>query len=150
MALQCRLPPWGKGLGWDCCWGHWWAGQQARTYLQQRLPIAREVTLEVKTTDRYGRSVAEVISEINLSLAMVEDGQAFACRNDLGGCDAKEYLDAEFRASRRRIGVWLVPGGVTRPWNFRLPGPSSCCARGTPISMAMGRPVSRCAECRWP
>jgi endonuclease YncB( thermonuclease family) len=94
-------------------------GQQARTYLQQRLPIAREVTLDVKTTDRYGRTVAEVISEINLSLAMVEDGQAFAYRKYLGGCDAKEYLDAEFRASRRRIGVWLVPGGVTRPWDFR-------------------------------
>ena len=34
-------------------------GQQARRYLQQRLPIGREVTLEVKTTDRYGRTVAE-------------------------------------------------------------------------------------------
>jgi len=36
-------------------------GQQARTYLQQRLPIGREVSLNLKTTDRYGRSVAEVI-----------------------------------------------------------------------------------------
>ena len=35
-------------------------GQQARTYLQQRLPIGREVSLNLKTTDRYGRSVAEV------------------------------------------------------------------------------------------
>jgi len=32
-------------------------GQQARTYLQQRLPIGREVSLNIKTTDRYGRSV---------------------------------------------------------------------------------------------
>ena len=55
-------------------------GQQARRYLQQRLPIGREVSLEVKTTDRYGRTVAEVISEINLNLVMVEDGQAFAYR----------------------------------------------------------------------
>jgi endonuclease YncB( thermonuclease family) len=31
-------------------------GQQARRYLQQRLPIGREVILEVKTTDRYGRT----------------------------------------------------------------------------------------------
>lgn len=29
-------------------------GQQARTYLQQRLPIGREVSLNLKTTDRYG------------------------------------------------------------------------------------------------
>jgi endonuclease YncB( thermonuclease family) len=94
-------------------------GQQARRYLQQRLPIGREVSLEVKTTDRYGRTVAEVISEINLNLAMVEDGQAFAYRQYLGGCDAKEYLGAEFRASRHRYGVWQVPGGITRPWDFR-------------------------------
>jgi endonuclease YncB( thermonuclease family) len=72
-------------------------GQQARSTLQQRLPIGPEVTLEVKT--------AEVISEININLAMVEDGQAFAYRQYLGGCDAKEYLDAEYRASRRRYGV---------------------------------------------
>jgi endonuclease YncB( thermonuclease family) len=90
-------------------------GQQARSYLLQRLPVGREVRLEVKTTDRYGRSVAEVISEININLAMVEDGQAFAYRQYLGGCDAKEYLDAEHRASRRRYGVWQVPGGITRP-----------------------------------
>ncbi|WP_231596388.1 thermonuclease family protein [Synechococcus sp. CBW1108] len=90
-------------------------GQQARGYLQQRLPVGREVRLEVKTTDRYGRSVAEVTSEININLAMVEDGQAFSYRQYLGGCDAKEYLDAEHRASRRRYGVWQVPGGITRP-----------------------------------
>lgn len=94
-------------------------GQQARRYLQQRLPIGREVSLEVKTTDRYGRTVAEVISDINLNLVMVEDGQAFAYRQYLGGCDAKEYLDAEHRASRHRYGVWQVPGGITRPWDFR-------------------------------
>ena len=39
---------------------------------------------------------------------MVEDGQAFAYRQYLSGCNAKEYLDAEYRASRRRYGVWQV------------------------------------------
>ncbi|WP_438983942.1 thermonuclease family protein [Vulcanococcus sp.] len=67
-------------------------GQQARSYLQQRLPIGRAVSLAIKTTDRYGRSVAEVISDTNINLAMVEDGQAFAYRQYLGGCDAREYL----------------------------------------------------------
>lgn len=97
-------------------------GRQARSHLQQRLPIGREVILDVKTTDRYGRTVAEVIeviSDININLAMVEDGQAFAYRQYLDGCDAKEYLDAEFRASRHRYGVWQVEGGITRPWDFR-------------------------------
>ncbi|MBM5809184.1 MAG: nuclease [Cyanobacteria bacterium M_surface_9_m1_291] len=94
-------------------------GRQARSYLQQHLPIGRQVTLAVKTTDRYGRTVAEVISDININLAMVEDGQAFVYRQYLNGCDAKEYLEAEFRASRRRYGVWQVEGGITRPWDFR-------------------------------
>jgi endonuclease YncB( thermonuclease family) len=106
-------------------------GQQARSYLQQRLPVGREVSLDVKTTDRYGRSVAEVISDININLAMVEDGQAFAYRQYLGGCDAKEYLDAEFRASRHRYGVWQVPGGITRPWDFRRGRRSAAIPDGT-------------------
>ncbi|MFM8525289.1 MAG: thermonuclease family protein [Cyanobacteriota bacterium] len=94
-------------------------GQQARRYLQQRLPIGREVALEVQSIDRYGRTVAEVISEINLNLAMVEDGQAFAYRHYLSGCNAKAYLEAEGRAQRHRHGVWQVDGGITRPWDFR-------------------------------
>jgi hypothetical protein len=63
--------------------------------------------------------VAEVISDINVNLVMVEDGQAFAYRRYLSGCNAKEYLDAEYRASRHRYGVWQVDGGITRPWDFR-------------------------------
>ena len=106
-------------------------GQQARSYLQQRLPVGREVRLEVKTTDRYGRSVAEVISDININLALVEDGQAFAYRQYLSGCDAKEYLDAEYRASRRRYGVWQVEGGITRPWDFRRGRRSAVIPDGT-------------------
>jgi endonuclease YncB( thermonuclease family) len=90
-------------------------GQQARSYLQQRLPLGSTVTLEQKTTDRYGRLVAEVINGININLAMVEDGQAFAYRQYLGDCNAREYLDAEYRASRRRYGVWQVEGGIIRP-----------------------------------
>jgi len=106
-------------------------GQQTRNYLQQRLPIGREVVLEVKTTDRYGRTVAEVFSGVNINLALVEDGQAFAYRQYLGGCNAKEYLDAETRASRRRFGVWQVPGGITRPWDFRRGRRSASIPDGT-------------------
>ena len=94
-------------------------GQQARMHLQHRLPIGREVSLNIKTTDRYGRTVAEVISEININLATVEDGQAFAYRQYLSGCNEREYLDAEHRASRRRFGIWQVEGGISRPWDYR-------------------------------
>ncbi|MFO7629050.1 MAG: thermonuclease family protein [Prochlorococcaceae cyanobacterium] len=120
-------------------------GLQARSYLRQRLPIGRQVTLEVKTTDRYGRTVAEVISEININLVMVEDGQAFAYRQYLSGCNAKEYLDAESRASRRRYGVWQVPGGINRPWDFRR-SPRSGSAALIPDGTTPGGRRYRCGE----
>ena len=116
-------------------------GQQARKSLQQRLPIGRQVTLAVKTTDRYGRTVAEVISDININLALVEDGQAFAYRQYLGGCNAREYLDAEYRASRRRYGVWQVAGGITRPWDFRK-------GRRTPVIPDGTTPDGRRYSCK--
>ena len=120
-------------------------GQQARRYLQQRLPPGREVTLAAKTTDRYGRTVAEVISDINIGLAMVADGQAFAYRQYLSSCDEKEYLDAEYRASRHRYGLWQVEGGITRPWDFRrgrraalIPDGTTPDGRGTGIGTPAG------------
>lgn len=94
-------------------------GARAHRYLRMRLKIGSSVTLRPQTVDRFGRLVAEVINETNLGLAMVEDGEAFAFRRYLASCDAREYLDAEDRAMRRRLGVWQVPGGIMRPWDFR-------------------------------
>ena len=105
-------------------------GAQSRAYLQTRLRIGAPVTILPQTVDRYGRTVAEVIGEVNLNLAMVEDGQAFAYRQYLGQCNEKEYLDAEYRASRSRYGVWQVPGGITRPWDFRRARRTGASSRG--------------------
>ena len=116
-------------------------GANARSYLQSRLRLGSSVTLRPQTVDRYGRTVAEVIGEVNLNLALVEDGMAFAYRQYLSQCNAKEYLDAEFRASRSRFGVWRVPGGITRPWDFRRGRSSGRSARSTG-SIPGGRTVS--------
>jgi endonuclease YncB( thermonuclease family) len=94
-------------------------GDQARRYLQTRLRLEQEVTIHPLNSDRYGRTVAEVIGEINLNLSLVEDGQAFVYPKYLGQCDATAYLNAEYRASRHRFGIWRVPGGIQRPWQFR-------------------------------
>ena len=77
------------------------------------------MTLRPQTVDRLGRTVAEVIGEVNLNVALVEVGQAFVYRQYLSGCDVRVYLDAEFRASRWRHGVWQVPGGIIQTWDFR-------------------------------
>jgi len=110
--------------------------------------MGREVTLQTQTIDKYGRSVAEVISDININLAMVEDGQAFAYRKYLGQCNAKEYLDAEYRASRHRYGVWQQEGGITRPWDFRRGrrGVASTNGRTSPLSSSPSGHNYRCKE----
>lgn len=119
-------------------------GANARSYLQSRLRLGSSVTLRPQTMDRFGRTVAEVIGEVNLNLALVEDGMAFAYRRYLGQCDAREYLDAEFRASRSRYGVWRVPGGITRPWDFRR-GRTSGQSGSSSMAIPGGRMV-RCGE----
>jgi endonuclease YncB( thermonuclease family) len=81
-------------------------GQQSRAYLQQRLPVGREVTLEVKTSDRYGRTVAEVISGTNINLLLVEAGQAFAYRQVPG------WLRCQGLPGRGRSRQSRSPGGV--------------------------------------
>ncbi len=68
-------------------------GEQARRDLQSRLRIGNNVRLIPQTVDSYGRTVAEVIGAVNLNLALVEDGQAFAYRKYLGECNAQDYLD---------------------------------------------------------
>ena len=119
-------------------------GAQSRAYLQTRLRIGTPVALLPQTVDRYGRTVAEVIGELNLNLAMVEDGQAFAYRQYLGQCNAKEYLDAEYRASRSRYGVWRTPGGITRPWDFRRLGVRvEAAVRSVQAWLLLGQPQLR-------
>ena len=55
----------------------------------------------------------------NTNLAMVSSGAAFAYRKYLSACDGSAYLGAEAAAQRQRVGVWAVPGGIQRPWDWR-------------------------------
>ncbi len=55
----------------------------------------------------------------NINLGMVSSGAAFAYRKYLSACDGPAYLGAEAAAQRQRIGVWAVPGGIQRPWDWR-------------------------------
>jgi hypothetical protein len=64
--------------------------------------------------------VAEVFRNgLNVNLAMVSSGQAFAYRKYLAACDGSTYLGGEAAAQRQRVGVWAVPGGIQRPWDWR-------------------------------
>jgi endonuclease YncB( thermonuclease family) len=98
-------------------------GMASRIQLKALLPIGSSVSLRVQALDRYGRHVAEVIGNKGMvNLAMVKSGQAFVYRQYLGRCDRGAYLAAERQAQAQRLGVWAVPGGITRPWDFRHGG----------------------------
>ena len=108
-------------------------GPRATAFLKQLTPVGSEVILRVQTTDRYGRTVAELLNHRgNVNQLMVGAGQAFAYRRYLGQCDAQRYLQLEDEAKRLGTGVWSVgPSGITRPWDYRRGRRSSASNSGS-------------------
>ena len=95
-------------------------GNAARHALQEQLPIGTEISLRTKATDRYGRTVAEVLKgTININQELVAAGAAFVYWQYIEGCDRETYSRLENEARLQRIGVWAVPGGIQRPWDYR-------------------------------
>ena len=117
-------------------------GVASRNQLKALLPIGSTVSLRVQAVDRYGRSVAEVIGKGTVNLAMVRSGQAFVYRQYLGRCDRGAYLAAERQAQAQRLGVWAVPGGMTRPWDFRHRGAGHRNAGAVPAAAFSSAPAS--------
>jgi hypothetical protein len=106
--------------------------------LQELAPVGSAVTLRPQTIDKYGRTVAEVFRNgQNTNLIMVSRGQAFAYRKYLGACDGSAFLGAVATAQRQRVGVWAVPGGIQRPWDWRHGGQAA--APQSPAGGSSGR-----------
>lgn len=95
-------------------------GIEARKQLQNLLPIGSQVTLKIKATDRYGRSVAEVLKgSTNINQSLVGSGNAFVYWQYISGCDRQTYSRLENNARLRKFGVWAVPDEIQRPWDYR-------------------------------
>ena len=109
-------------------------GARSTAFLKQLTPVGSEVTLREQTTDRYGRTVAELLNyRGNVNQLLVQAGQAFAYRRYLRQCDAQEYLQIEEEAKRQGLGVWSTgPLGITRPWDYRKGKRSSASSSGSP------------------
>ena len=109
-----------------------WGGMST-ALLKQLMPVGSEVSLRVQTTDRYGRTVAELLNHRgNVNQLMVGAGQAFAYRRYLRQCDAQKYLQPEADAKQHSRGVWSVgPSGITRPWDYRRGRRSSSSSSGS-------------------
>ena len=95
-------------------------GANARSQLQALAPLGSSVELRIQATDRYGRSVAELSRNgRSLNQALVASGASFVYWQYIAGCDRQTYSRLETQARLRGLGVWSVPGGVRRPWDFR-------------------------------
>ena len=95
-------------------------GIDARQALQEQLPIGTEISLRTKATDRYGRTVAEVlVGTTNINQALVAAGAAFVYWQYIEGCDRETYSRLENEARLKSLGIWAVPGGIQRPWDYR-------------------------------
>ena len=95
-------------------------GNDARRALQADLPIGTGVGLRTKATDRYGRTVAEVLKgTININQALVGAGAAFVYWQYIEGCDRETYSRLENEARLKSLGIWHLPGGIQRPWDYR-------------------------------
>lgn len=80
----------------------------------------RRLAMQTITTDRYGRTVAEVLTvdaeRRSLNLEQVRQGQAAVFRMY---CDDPRFFDAERQARAASRGIWLKPGQHQTPWRFR-------------------------------
>ena len=95
-------------------------GTASRQQLQALAPVGSVVSIQTKTTDRYGRTVAEVFRNgRSVNQAMVSTGEAFVYWQYILGCDRNIYARLEQQAKSQRLGVWAVPGGIEKPWDFR-------------------------------
>jgi endonuclease YncB( thermonuclease family) len=125
-------------------------GMEARKKLQGLLPIGSQVTLKTKATDRYGRSVSEVLrGGNNINQTLVRSGDAFVYWQYISGCDRQTYSRLENDARLKRLGVWSVPNGIQRPWDYRRGrrgGSTASSSGGGASSTGSGSSKYRCKE----
>ena len=93
-------------------------GVEARQALKA-LTQGRRVRVEVLDVDTHGRSVG-VVSErgVNINLAMVREGWAWAYRRYLSTPYASVFIDAEREARAKGLGLWKR-ANPSPPWEFR-------------------------------
>jgi len=91
-------------------------GQAAKQYVLD-LSALKIVTVEVKTTDRYGRTVGEVFlpNGENLNKLIVEAGYAWQYKRY---SKDPAYAELEAQARNLRLGLWQDKSPIP-PWEWR-------------------------------
>jgi micrococcal nuclease len=90
-------------------------GKNAKHFLSDLIYL-KNVSCDITTTDRYGRSIAKVfIGKEYVSEALLKNGLAWHYKK----YSTSEKLAAlETKARKNKLGLWSVPGAVA-PWEWR-------------------------------
>ncbi|MCE3234010.1 MAG: hypothetical protein K0Q50_190 [Vampirovibrio sp.] len=89
-------------------------GVPARDYLR-RLVVGKDVRLACKGKS-YNRKVCGVyLGDLDVQRDMVDHGFAY----DYFHYSRGRFADAEAFARGRKLGVWAMPDGGERPWDYR-------------------------------
>jgi endonuclease YncB( thermonuclease family) len=117
-AITCRLygidaPETAKGRKPGQPWGREAAG------MLKSLVENCVVGVELMGSQTYGREVVRLwIKDRDLNLEMVRRGMAWAYVQYLRRAHASEYLEAEEKARKGRVGLWVQVNPLP-PWEFR-------------------------------
>lgn len=86
------------------------------------LTLGKSCTIDIDTIDRYGRKVAFVLCDSNVSVneVMVGQGKAWVYRRYAKGCrgEFQSLCSAEKESRDAKIGLWEDPA-PTPPWIWR-------------------------------
>lgn len=97
-------------------------GEESRNYLRSIVNKGgNKVRLQPITVDRYGRTVAQLWNNSGLIQSqMAIAGMAYGYEQYKKDCPNWEAVrSTEVQAQEARIGVWKLPNGGERPWDYR-------------------------------
>jgi endonuclease YncB( thermonuclease family) len=97
-------------------------GEESRNYLRSLVSRGgNKVKLQPITTDRYGRTVAQLWNGNGLIQSqMAIAGMAYGYDQYKKDCPNWEAIQStQAQAQEAKLGVWRLPDGGQRPWDYR-------------------------------
>jgi endonuclease YncB( thermonuclease family) len=97
-------------------------GEESRNYLRSLVSRGgNKVKLQPITTDRYGRTVAQLWNGNGLIQSqMAIAGMAYGYDQYKKDCPNWEAIKStQAQAQEAKLGVWRLPNGGQRPWDYR-------------------------------
>lgn len=94
-------------------------GEKSKRTLEQLLPNGQAIKIKNLKNRQGVDKVGEVFTNtINVNLEMVKKGQAVVFHEDMENCNQTNYINAENRAKRQKLGFWNQANPIM-PWDYR-------------------------------